>query len=79
MNPHMELQPGKPVTFLYKNWRGEVTKRRVIPEALHYGATEWHPEPQWLLRAFCLDRQEPRDFSLEEIDPYTFQALDEPT
>lgn len=57
----------EPISFLYRNWRGEVSKRRVVPLRLWYGSTEWHPELQWLLVARCLDRGEERFFALSDI------------
>lgn len=40
---------GEPVTLTYRNWRGEVAERTIIPRRVWFGSTEWHPEPQWLL------------------------------
>ena len=62
---------GEPLTFIYRNWRGEVAERKVIPLSVHYGATEWHPEPQWLMRAFDLDKQAERDFAMADMSPDT--------
>ena len=62
---------GETLTFVYRNWRGEVAERKVIPLSVHYGATEWHPEPQWLMRAFDLDKQAERDFAMADMSPAT--------
>jgi len=48
----------------YTNWRGEPALRRIIPEKIWFGATKFHPEPQWLLRAVDVDKREVRDFAL---------------
>jgi hypothetical protein len=56
-----------PLVFSYRNWRGEVSERRVIPIRVWFGATEWHPEPQWFLNANDLDKGETRDFALRDI------------
>lgn len=53
--------------FLYRNWRGEASWRQVIPFYVWFGKTEWHPEPQWLLRAFDVDRRADRDFAMKDI------------
>lgn len=53
--------------FPYKNHRGEHGHRRVSPIRIWFGSTEWHPEPQWLLRAFDLDKDAERDFALSQI------------
>lgn len=55
------------VGFVYRNWRGEVAERRVEIRGLWYGSTEWHPEPQWFLKAVDLDKHESRDFALRDI------------
>ncbi|WP_279483440.1 hypothetical protein [Aureimonas sp. SK2] len=57
----------QPLTFTYTNWRGETAERRVIPGAFRFASTEWHPEPQWLLVAFDLDKCERRDFAAKHI------------
>lgn len=44
------------ITFLYKNYRGEVSTRRIIPLSISFDSNEWHPEPQWLLRARDMDK-----------------------
>jgi predicted DNA-binding transcriptional regulator YafY len=51
----------------YTNWRGERAWRRVVPGALRFAATPWHPGPQWLLDAYDLDRMQERTFSLADI------------
>ncbi|WP_336801783.1 hypothetical protein [Kaistia sp. MMO-174] len=60
-------QPGQPVEVLYTNWRGVTGVRSIIPKSVWYGSTEWHPEPQWLLRAFDVEKQADRDFALIEF------------
>ncbi|MDR6952331.1 hypothetical protein J2X65_001686 [Ancylobacter sp. 3268] len=56
-----------PLTFTYRNWRGETDTRRALPLGIRFGSTEWHPEPEWLLRAFDIDRQAEREFALAGI------------
>lgn len=62
------------VEFVYTNWRGETFVRRAAPITLTWKATKHHPEPQWILRAFDMDKREPRDFALKDCD---FRALKE--
>lgn len=57
----------KTVRIVYKNWRGEVGERTIQPVKIWYGATEWHPEKQWFLKAFDIDKQAERDFALIDI------------
>lgn len=59
--------PEQVVTFTYANHRGEVAVRRVVPIRLRFAATEWHPEPQWLLDGRDLDRGAERSFALADI------------
>lgn len=58
---------GEPLTFAYRNWRGEVGTRHVRPISVRYGSTEWHPEPQWLLLAHDLDKDAEREFAMRDI------------
>jgi predicted DNA-binding transcriptional regulator YafY len=57
----------KAVRIVYTNYRGETGERRIIPKRIWFGATEWHPQAQWLVEAFDLDRQAERSFALSEI------------
>ncbi|WP_201404240.1 hypothetical protein [Kaistia sp. 32K] len=60
--------PGqKPVAIIYTNWRGETAERLIIPGAVWFGTTNWHPDPQWLLRAFDVEKQADRDFAPKEL------------
>lgn len=57
----------KAIRFTYKNWRGEVRERKAVPEQLWFGASPWHPEPQWLLQAWDLEKEERRYFALRNV------------
>lgn len=52
------------VQFTYRNYKGITALRTVRPIRLWFGSTAYHPEAQWLLEAFDLDRQETRDFAM---------------
>lgn len=54
----------KAIQFEYTNWRGETATRRAMPISLWWGATEWHPRPQWLMTARDMDKAAVRDFAL---------------
>ncbi|MFJ8109021.1 hypothetical protein [Streptomyces sp. NPDC096132] len=60
--PHQEA-----VRILYVNYRGEKSWRRVHPVRIWFGATEWHPENQWLMDAVDLDKEVERSFALKDI------------
>src|ERR1700733_7374743 len=32
------------ISLVYTNYRGETSVRRVIPQRIWFGATDWHPE-----------------------------------
>jgi predicted DNA-binding transcriptional regulator YafY len=67
---HFVHRPGVEVRFLYVNHRGEVAIRRVHPQDIWFGSTEWYKEAQWLLRAWDLDRQALRDFAMAGISAW---------
>lgn len=56
------------VKVLYKNWRGEVRERTIVPVVISWGSTQWHPEPQWLLTAKDLEDSEVKQFALRDCD-----------
>lgn len=55
------------VVIRYTNYRGETAERRIIPMRIRFGSSEWHPEEQWLLDAFDLDRGADRSFALKDV------------
>jgi hypothetical protein len=65
-----ELAVEGEIAFDYVNWRGERARRRARgPYSIRYGATEYHPEPQYLLSAVDLDRGLPREYALADMVP----------
>lgn len=60
-------QEAEPVALTYRNWRGEVAERTIIPRRVWFGATDWHPEPQWLLTAFDTEKGADLDFALKDF------------
>jgi predicted DNA-binding transcriptional regulator YafY len=60
----------KAVSIVYTNYRGETAQRRIIPQRVWFGATKWHPDEQWLLDAFDVEKQSPRSFALRDIQSY---------
>lgn len=55
------------VTFTYKNHRGETSVRLVRPIMIAFGANAFHREPQWLLRAWDLNKEAERTFAMKDI------------
>lgn len=60
---------GEPMELPYKNWRGEISNRKLQPIRVEFGATEWHPEPQWLLVARDIEKNTERSFALKDFNP----------
>lgn len=63
------LTAGGHYTFPYENYKGEIKQRRVAFEGLDYGSNEWYPEDQWFMRTWDFDKNAPRSFALNKIDP----------
>ncbi|UXR28962.1 WYL domain containing protein [Bacillus phage Nachito] len=61
------LEPLTVVQFDYKNWRGVESRRTVLVGYVCWGSTEWHPEEQWLLKAFDKEKKDSRMFALKDI------------
>jgi len=54
------------VVFWYRNYRGEEDYRHVRPISLRFGTSEYHPEQQWLLLGFDIEKQAEREFALKD-------------
>lgn len=65
----VEFTAGQIIRISYRNWQGKVSTRTVRVIRLTYGATEWHPELQWLLEAFDLEKGAVRLFALQDMAP----------
>jgi predicted DNA-binding transcriptional regulator YafY len=57
----------KHIEFEYVNYKGERETRRVCMHRIAYGATEYHPQPQWILFGFCMDRGADRGFAMRDM------------
>lgn len=61
------MSSAPPVTLTYTNWKGETSERTIIPMSVWFGKTTWHPEEQWLLEAFDVEKNAMRDFALKDF------------
>lgn len=61
------------VTFDYVNYRNERSTRRAVFQALYYGTTPYHKEPQWFMKALDLDKNEIRDFALADMSGVIYE------
>lgn len=75
--------PGQPVDVVYRNYRGETRRRRVMPVgAPWHGTTTFHPSgQQWFLPVLDLeprerDSQVARDFALCDVLAWGKDACD---
>lgn len=54
--------------FDYVNYRSEVSRRKVIVHNISYGTCEpWHPDPQWIMYALDLEKNEFRYFAMKDM------------
>jgi predicted DNA-binding transcriptional regulator YafY len=58
------------IRIIYTNYRGETAQRTIVPQRVWFGATEWHPEEQWLLDAVDVEKNAQRSFALRDIKSY---------
>lgn len=58
--------------FRYKNYKGEVSDRSVIPIRIVVKKSQYHNDgkPCWIMVAFDLDKEALRDFALSDIQEY---------
>lgn len=54
----------------YTNYKGERGYRIVLPLEIRHGMTDWHPEPQWFIQAFDLEKRALRLFTLHDISDW---------
>lgn len=66
----------KKVTIRYRNWKGEEAVRHIIPLRMFFGATDYHPEPQWLLEAADLDKNTTRTFACSGISSWSSERAE---
>lgn len=59
--------PAKAISIFYTNHRGVTSRRLIVPKSVRFAASSWHPEPQWLLDAWDVDKQDERSFAMVDI------------
>jgi predicted DNA-binding transcriptional regulator YafY len=62
-----ELKFREVCRVMYTNWKGETASRRIIPMSVRWGSNEYHPEAQWLVEGYDVDKAEYRTFALAGI------------
>jgi hypothetical protein len=61
------INPDKVVTIRYTNYRGETAIRRILPIEIRFASTEWHPDPQWVMEAYDIEKGVQRSFAIKDI------------
>ncbi len=57
---------------------GNRVRRRVVPDRIWFGHTDWFPEPQWLLDAIDVERGTIRSYPMRHLEgfgPDTLQGV----
>lgn len=65
------------VTLDYTNYKGERKTYHIIPDKLLFISNKWHPEPQWLLKAWDLNKKDTRFFAMKDIHKWSIFILDQ--
>lgn len=55
---------------LYTNYKGATKWRYVKPLQYFYGSTEYHPEKQWFLKVFDIEKEAERTYALNDIQVF---------
>lgn len=66
----MSTDDNQVVTIRYKNYRGEISTRRIVPKKIWFGSNEYHPGEQWLLDAHDLEKDAERSFAIKDISDW---------
>ena len=69
-NPPSIQELNKAIKVIYTNWRGETAQRLIIPISIYWGKTEWHPEEQWLMNVWDVERGAYREYALRDIKSF---------
>lgn len=57
-----------PVTFTYRNHKGAIEQRSIIPDALEWiNDPGYNYQPGWFLSGRCTERKQRRSFALANI------------
>ena len=54
------------IKITYKNYKGEISERKIQPISLKYRSTEYHKDT-WILKAYDIEKKVHRDFALTDI------------
>ena len=63
--PH--YNPSKSIKVKYKNWKGEIGIRTIIPLKIHYGSSDFHLQNQWLMDIWDCEKDAQRTYAMMDI------------
>ena len=63
----MEFSQEEEIQVLYKNYKGEILTRTIVPIKMLFTSTAWHPKKQWCLLAYDIDKEQERYFAFCDI------------
>jgi hypothetical protein len=73
-----EIIEAQTIYILYTNWEGKTAVRHIFPIKMWFGHTEWHPDDQWLLTAWDLDKDAERTYAKADIHQWSQNKIDSP-
>lgn len=59
-----------PIKVRYTNYRGQTAIRTIIPIRFLFGSTEHHPNEQWLVEVWDIEKGAPRTYALKDISQW---------
>ena len=59
-----------PTEIKYKNWKGTISNRIILPINTWYGESEFHQGKQWFLEAYDMVKKANRNFAIKDILEY---------
>lgn len=63
----MKIYPHDKIEFDYINWKGVKGRRRIEVNDFLFTSNEYHPETQWLLSGYDLDKEQFRIFAMKDM------------
>lgn len=63
----VNIKKGNTIRFNYANWRGVCGVRNAVIDEIYYGSNKYHPNPQFLMKAYDLDKNVDRVFAMADM------------
>lgn len=70
----MGIFKGCKVKIDYTNWKGNRREREIIPIEIFFSTTQYHKEPQLLLKARDIEDNITKDFAMKDI--HSWEVVD---